>query len=152
MKTGSRFTTFLCTTAAAVAIAAIPCAGQDASAPTGGQDGIVAVGGVTILTIRLPAAGMPVKQRADAVNARLRQLLADPTLKPSDVETVSVGKYGAQITVKNRLLVMVEPETARLSDTTPIKLANMWAVHLRKVLPQLNVRPNPNDKGNKKRK
>ncbi len=102
-------------------------------------DGVVAVGGVSILTIRFPEAGMSVRQRADAVTARLRAILADPTLRPSDIVAVPMGRNAATIMVKNHLLVTVEAETARFNSDTPMELAQTWVTHLRVVLPQINV-------------
>lgn len=133
-------------TVTALSIACGAGALQGAALGQANQDGVVAVGGVSILTIRRAAAGMSVKQRADAVTDRLRFILADPNLKASDIVAVSIDNSNAKIMVKDRILVTIDMDTAKLDSTTPIKLARSWAEHLRKVLPQVNVQPNPNDK------
>ncbi len=112
------------------------------------NEGDVDVGGVHLLTVRARESGMSVKQRADRITDRLRFILADPNLRPSDVHVVPLGNDNAKIRVKNRLLVTVTPEDARLSSRnkmTSLELAHSWARHLRSTLPQLNVKPNPNE-------
>jgi len=108
-------------------------------------DGDVSVGGEHILTVRFPAAGMTIKQRADTITERLATILSDPSLKPEDIVAVPLGNGEAKITVKDRLLVTVDKQTAKFNTTTPLALAQAWTTHLRKVLPEVNVKPNPND-------
>lgn len=108
-------------------------------------DGDVSVGGEHILTVRFPSGGMSVTERADAITERLVTILSDPDLKPADIVAVSLGKNAAKILVKNRLLVTVDLQTARYNQTSPLALAQSWTTHLRKVLPQINVKPNPNN-------
>lgn len=107
-------------------------------------DGDVAVGGEHILTVRFASAHLSVKQRADAVTDRLVTILSDPNLKPADVYAVPLGKTEAKIMVKNHLLVTVDAPTARFNQTTALALAQQWTAHLRRVLPRVNVKPNPN--------
>jgi hypothetical protein len=110
--------------------------------------GDVDVGGVHILTVRAPEAGMSVKQRADKITDRLRFILSEPVIRPHDIRAVPLPNDSAKIRVKNRLLVMVTPEDARRSSRnkmTALELAGAWTRHLRRVLPQLNAKPNPND-------
>lgn len=109
-------------------------------------EGDVSVGGEHILTVRFPAAGMSIKQRADAITERLNTILSDPNLKPEDIVAVSLPNGEAKIMVKDKLLVTVDKQTARFNTTTPLALAQSWTTHLRKVLPEVNVKPNPNDK------
>lgn len=113
------------------------------------RDGIVAVGGETVLTIRFPAAGMTVKQRADAITERLVDILSDPNLKPKDIMAVPISKTTAKVTVKNKLLVTITQETAKFNGMTPLALAQKWAVNIRNVLPTVNVKPNPNNMDDK---
>jgi hypothetical protein len=143
MKSGS-FHIWESATAMILALCSATIAAGDQMTLQENRNGLVAVGGVSILTIRFPAAGMSVKRRAGAVTDRLRYILADPTLKPSDIVAVPEGDNAAKIMVKGRLLVEVEPETARYNTTTPLALAQEWTQHLRQVLPEVNVRPNPN--------
>jgi hypothetical protein len=39
------------------------------------------------------------------------------------------------------MLITVDKKHAALNKTTPLKLGEMWAKHLREVLPQVNVKP-----------
>jgi hypothetical protein len=87
---------------------------------------------------------MTVEQRADAVMARLRVILADPDLRPADVHVEPFGTNEAQIMVKDHLLVTMDVQTAGASGSKPMALAKEWAESLRKVLPQINVVPDPN--------
>jgi hypothetical protein len=108
------------------------------------KDGEVAVGGKTILTIRVPSEGMTVKERAEAVTNRLVTILNDSSLRPSDIIAVPLGRNAAKIMVKNQLLVTIDPQTARINQAKPLALANIWVDHLRRVLPHVSVKPNPN--------
>ncbi len=117
-----------------------------AGAQAQGKDsraGEVAVGGKTVLTIRVPSQGMSVKERADAIQNRLVTILADPDLKPADIVAVPLGRTAAKIMVKNQLLVTIDPQTAQINQAKPLALAQIWVEHLRKVLPHVNVKPNP---------
>ncbi len=107
------------------------------------NEGLVAVGGEEILRIRFPAAGLTVRQRAEAIQERLVPILADPGLQPADIYAVPVGRDYV-IRVKGRLLVTVTPDVARFNGTTTRHLSDIWVRHLRAVLPQVNVKPNPN--------
>ncbi len=109
------------------------------------HDGQVAVGGVEVLTIRFPAGKMTIKQRADAVTDRLTNILSDPHLKAADIVAVALGKTAAKIMVKDQLLITVDQQTAKANQSKPIDLAWSWVAHLRKVLPTLNVKPNPSN-------
>jgi len=109
------------------------------------KEGEVAVGGKTILTIRMPSEGMTIKERAEAVSNRLVTILNDPALRPADIVAVPLGRNAAKIMVKNQLLVTVDSATAKINQTRPLELANMWVDHLRRVLPRVNVKPNPNN-------
>ncbi|MGQ9487249.1 MAG: hypothetical protein ACUVTY_12125 [Armatimonadota bacterium] len=103
--------------------------------------GEVTVGGEFILRIRFSAGGMTPQQRADAITMRLRTILTDPDLKPSDVVVKPIAGGEAGIYVKDHLLVTVDRAHADFHKTTPIKLGEVWAKHLREVLPQVTVKP-----------
>ncbi|MCS7311168.1 MAG: hypothetical protein NZ741_13210, partial [Armatimonadetes bacterium] len=47
----------------------------------------------------------------------------------------------AAIYVKDYLLITVDRRHADFHKTTPQKLGEIWANHLRKVIPQVNVKP-----------
>ncbi len=123
-------------------MAALPSArAQDDNDRRAGE---VAVGGKTILTIRVPCEGMSTRERAEAVSSRLVTILADPDLRAADIVAVPLGRSAAKILVKNQLLVTVDAQTARINQAKPLALAWIWVDHLRQVLPRVNVKPNPN--------
>ena len=107
------------------------------------REGSVDVGGVHVLTIRFPAGGMSVSERAEAVTERLQIILSDPDLKRSDLRADRIDGNNAKISVKGKLLVTVNGETARHNQHTVMSLARVWVRNLRRALPQLNVQPNP---------
>lgn len=108
------------------------------------NEGAVDVGGEHVLTIYFPSGGMSVKDRADKVTERLVTILGDPMLKPSDVQALPFGAKEARIMVKDKLLYTVDMQTAKRTNTTPMKLAQTYVTHLRDLLPRINVKPNPN--------
>jgi hypothetical protein len=118
-----------------VAITTAPAFAQD------NPDGVVAVGGSHILTVRFPAGGMSVKERADAITERLRTFLGYENLKPSEVTVKRLNRNSAQILVRDKLFVTVTQEAARYNHTIPMALANNWAKNVRRVLLQHNVTP-----------
>jgi hypothetical protein len=103
--------------------------------------GEVTVGGELILRIRFSAGGMTPQQRADAITQRLVKILQDPDIQPSDIVVKPVAGGNAAIYVKDNLLVTVDKKHAALNKTTPMRLGEIWADHLRQVLPQVNVKP-----------
>jgi hypothetical protein len=138
-STGRRWLPTLCALAGTLAFAGIPAVVASAA------EGDVDVGGEHILTVRFPAAGMSVKQRADAITDRLTTILSNPNLKPSNIVAVPFGKSAATILVNGHLLVTVDAQTAQFNHTQPLALAQMWVKHLRHVLPKVNAKPNPNE-------
>lgn len=104
------------------------------------QPASVTVGGELILRIRFSAGGMTPQQRADAITLRLRSILADPQIEPSDIVVKPLAYGEAGIYVKDLLLVTVDHNHARANKTTPLKLGEIWAEHLRKVVPQVNIK------------
>ena len=115
-----------------------------ARAQQNSNQGIVAVGGETVLVLRAASSGMSIKQRVDAVQERLVTILSAPKLGMSDIVKQPLKGNTYQITVKGHLLVTVTTQDAAVNKTTTRKLADIWLEHLRKVLPQLNAKPNPN--------
>lgn len=105
--------------------------------------GEVTVGGELILRIRFSAGGMTPKQRAAAITSRLRTILQDPTITPEDIVVRPIAGGEAAIYVKENLIVTVDKQHARLHRTTPLQLGEIWAQHLRKVIPQITVQPIP---------
>ena len=105
--------------------------------------GLVAVGGETILRIRTASAGLSIEQRADTLQERLVTILAAPDLRPSDITVAPSGK-DCKILVKGKLFVTATQTDASFNKTTTRQLANIWADHIRTVLPKVNAKPNPN--------
>jgi hypothetical protein len=106
------------------------------------NEGLVAVGGVEILRIRMPAPNMTIAERASAIQDRLVTILSDSNLRPSDIVAAPSGK-DYKLLVKGQLLVTVTRRDAEFNKTTTRQLAEVWAKHIRAVLPQVNVKPNP---------
>lgn len=113
--------------------------------PARADDGDVAVGGVLLFRIHAGANGMSPKERADAVDTRLQDILAEPVIKPDDVHIVGTDKNSAKILVKDRLLVTVTKADGNFNKVTAQKQAQMWLESLRKALPKVNAKPNPNN-------
>ncbi len=103
------------------------------------KPGEVTVGGEMILRIRFSAGGMTPQQRADVITSRLRTILQDPTIQPEDVVVKPVAGGEAAIYIKGQLLITVDRRHADFHKTTPQKLGEIWATHLRKVIPLVKV-------------
>ena len=89
-----------------------------------------------LLRMRCPAGGYTVEERASEVEARANILLV---LDGFDLSTIRVETVGADTVLYagGRLLVTVDECTARANDTTPQRLADLWAERLRKIYPQV---------------
>ncbi len=109
------------------------------------NDGIVAVGGETVLVLRAAVGNMSIRQRANAVQDRLVTILGAPKLGMADIVKVKLPDGEYKINVHHELLVTVTKEDAAVNKTSTSKLARIWTEKLRKVLPELNARPNPNN-------
>ncbi len=109
------------------------------------NDGIVAVGGETVLVLRAAVGNMSIRQRANDVQDRLVTILSAPKLGMADIVKVKLPDGEYRINVHHKLLVTVTKEDAAVNKTTTSKLARIWTEKLRKVLPELNARPNPNN-------
>jgi len=113
--------------------------------PALAEDGDVAVGGVLLFRIHATANGMSPKERAEAVDTRLQDILGAPVLKAEDIHIVGTDKNSAKILVKERLLVTVTKADGDFNKVTAQKQAQMWLESLRKSLPKVNAKPNPNN-------
>ena len=106
--------------------------------------GDVAVGGELLFTIRVTVEGRTPAQRAGDVEDRLPEILGFRSIMPADVKVAASGNKNLKITVKNLLLVVVTPADAKVNQVTLRKQAEIWAQRLRKILPLINAKPNPN--------
>ena len=100
------------------------------------NDNAVFIGGTPIMRVRVAAAGYSPKQRATAIQARLNRILAQGPIEPSDI-TVNAQGAEATVRVKGHLLFTADMAAAHYNQATPLELANMWAEHMRAVLPGL---------------
>ncbi|MBV9852626.1 MAG: hypothetical protein JO250_23445 [Armatimonadetes bacterium] len=100
------------------------------------NDTAVFVGGTPIMRVRVGAAGYSPAQRAQQVQLRLNQILAQGPIRPEDVQVQPLGNE-AVVRVKGQLLFTADWATARFNHTTPALLAGGWADHMRRVLPGL---------------
>jgi hypothetical protein len=96
--------------------------------------------GTPVMTVRAAAGGYTPAERADHIQNRLNYILGLAPIFPSDIEVVPSGQ-DVLVTVKNRLLFTADPDAAKANDSTPLDLANTWAVELKRILPTL-TRPN----------
>ena len=113
--------------------------------PALADDGDVAVGGILLFRIHVGANGMSPKERADAVDTRLQVILGAPVIKAEDIHIVGSDKNSAKILVKDNLLVTVTKADGDFNKVTAQKQAQMWLDSLRKGLPKVNAKPNPNN-------
>jgi hypothetical protein len=114
--------------------------------PAIADEGDVAVGGVLLFRIHVAANGMSPKERAEAVDTRLQDILGAPVIAPEDVHIVGTDKNSAKILVKDRLLVTVTKADGAFNSVSAQKQAQMWLDSLRKALPKINAKPNPNNR------
>lgn len=128
----------------------VPAHGQgDPPATSASASGnTVTFGGQILMRIRTGSGGFTAEQRADQVAQRLIPILSLKNLKPEDVTVTQTRKYqDATISVRGKLLVTVDKGLSQANgNNDPGDLARAWADNLRKVLPEISVQANPNDK------
>ena len=113
-----------------------------ASAGAARADVSVGTGGETLFVFKSERdLDKTADERADDVYDRLRYILNNPRFKGSDIQVKELGNYGAKIVANNHLIVPIGVREAEANGSTPMKLAEEWATHLRKVMPKLNARP-----------
>ena len=120
--------------------------------PVRAEEGDIAVGSTLMFKIRVGADGKTVQERVDQVNERLPDILAAKKIRPSEIKAVPVDKKkdsNINIMVQDHLLVTVTPEDGKANGFTVKKQAEEWVKSLRKTLPKVNAKPNPNDKTGK---
>lgn len=108
----------------------VPTVTGRVSVVAGTTVGEVVVDSRVDLRIRTAAGGVSVAERAEIVAARLRRPLAQG-FKPEELRVVGVGAEAA-LMWRDQLVVTVDANHARLTNTTPFALAIEW----RKVLTQ----------------
>jgi hypothetical protein len=103
---------------------------------------VVGTGGETLFVLKSERdLDKTAQERAGDVYDRLRYILNNPRFKATDIQVKPLGNYGAKIVANNHLIVPIGAREAEANGSTPMKLAEDWAVHLRKVMPKLNARP-----------
>lgn len=103
----------------------------------GGANGnAVLVGGTPIMRVRVASGGFSPGQRADQIQQRVNKFLGQGPIRPDDITVRPLGNE-AVVDVKGQLLFTADWATARFNHSTPMQLANMWASHMRDVLPSL---------------
>lgn len=111
------------------------------SHPVMAAEGDVSVGGQILFTIKSPTAGESIADRVDAVTVRLRPILQNPYLRPSDIHLMPGQDDSVLLMVGNRLLVTVTPDDGRVNGLSAWDEARIWRNELRRTLPQVNVKP-----------
>lgn len=90
----------------------------------GGTVGELLVNGRPALRIRAAAGGFSPAQRAGIIATRLRRFIA-AGLQPEELAVVRTGQEAA-IMWRSQLVVTADANHARLSKTTPLRLAMTW--------------------------
>jgi len=96
----------------------------------------VLVGGTPIMRVRVASGGFSPEQRAEQIQERVNKFLGQGPIRATDI-TVQPAGNEAVVQVKGQLLFTADWATARFNHSTPVQLANMWAAHMRDVLPGL---------------
>lgn len=99
------------------------------------EPGQVALAGQVVLRIHAPAAGKTCKERADIVQQRIVDALSIGVLYPKDIHAQKQRGEWA-VFVKDILIITADATSARVNNTTPQKLAEVWAKNLQKTLPE----------------
>lgn len=104
------------------------------------DSGYVMMGGYMLFRMRCPSPGLTLQQRTDIIQARVNDLL---NLEGFDINSIHVEKAGndAILYANGKVLVTVDPQTAKLNKTTPEGLARVWAQRLRDIYPKAAPRP-----------
>lgn len=105
----------------------------------------IAVAGEVILRIPTSAGGYSPQERTSVVLQRLVPILSLSDLRPKDVIIRNDRATGGNpvLYVRNYPLITVDAALAREHKSTPEGLAERWAAHLSRVLPQASVKPAP---------
>lgn len=112
----------------------------------GGQTGLVALRGKTIMKMRgVQPGGMTAAERGDLLTARLEMAANRPEASAPDAVKVVAGPGGtASLSLAGMTLVSVGADDARLAGfQQPSQLANAWAKNLRAALPTPVPAPAP---------
>lgn len=99
---------------------------------SGGQVGEVVSGEDVIFRIRTSAGGLTPFQRAEVVAGRLDSMMAQE-LTPEDVTTGRRNNMDV-VLAKGEVVVTADAAHARINNTDPATLANLWAQRLRNVV------------------
>ncbi len=109
-----------------------------AALPAFAAGGEVIIGDQVVLRIRADAGGYSVQKRVDTIYDRLNPLLGYDEFVP---EKMVVARFGSDATVSydGRLIVTVDPETAKLNGFSTLRLAEIWAANLREAIPKFKA-------------
>ena len=94
--------------------------------------GEVLVNNQVVFRIRTSAGGKSSYERAQIAAQRLGEVMTEP-LKSKDI-TTGVANGQEAVMAKGKLIVTADEAQARLNKTTPMALANVWAMQLDKVV------------------
>ena len=91
------------------------------------------------MRIRTGASGYTAEQGADAVRTRLTPILSLPDLSAKDVTVQTLSPNQSNILVRGHLLLTVDRLLAQANREKPAQLAQAWAAHLGKTIPQVTA-------------
>lgn len=119
----------------------LPSAG---SGQTSASPRVWTVAGREVLRIRVTVGDLTPDKRVDLYDGRLTEILSNVE-RPIGVADITMRQAGKAIAllVCDELLVTVLPEDAAANKTTVEKLARIWLSNLRKSVPLLSPRVNP---------
>jgi hypothetical protein len=94
----------------------------------------VRIGDYLLLRVRCAAGGYTIDERVAALQQRANNLLKGG----KEYSTFSVRKFGkcANIYAEDVSFMTVTPGDAKANNTTPMKLAKIWAARLRNLFPK----------------
>lgn len=107
----------------------------------GAEVGEVLIDGQVVFRIRTSAGGLSPYERAQTVAERLNRLMSKP-VQPENIRATVVNSQ-AVVLMDSEVVITADEEHARLNNTTPIRLAALWALQLRRAVQGLSVTDTP---------
>lgn len=103
--------------------------------------GEVLINGQVVFRIRTSAGGLSPYERAQKVAERLNRLMSKP-VQPENIRAAIVNGQ-AVVLMDSEVVITADEEHARLNNTTPMRLAESWAVQLSRAVQGLSVAETP---------
>jgi len=101
------------------------------------EAGEVRVGSRVVFVLEAPVGSITARERADILNRRIEQILADPELNPAEIGVREGSRGGTLIQLHELPILAVSRFDAELNQTDPAALAEHWAELLRSRINQV---------------